>query len=337
MVFRQAFTGRKEFSDRWGLKGMIYLWDNRAMMANATFDTFFRDADGSFSTAHGPYTLHTAFQPLFEPDPTGPMIAGFHGQIRIERMGDSYSPAEFLHAIEINDMALLDCQMAALHLCNAAIFSKRGVQIHVTRNPRFFSDAQAMRDDAARLAAHAVEAGLNPAQVVCELMLRDYEDLERAQLFASHLRRAGFILGIYGFAGEERDMERLQQIRPTFVRLDPIWLADFLANSAGLALLRVILSRFREQNILAIASGLEQEEHVLLVHELGFSRLQGHALARPEMAPESFAANHTFSRGSGIILRKPDIANPLASPPSVEMAAAPRRVASPSFGRRGLG
>ncbi len=315
---------------------MIHLWDDRAMMAKAKFDDFFRDADGSFSAAHGPYTLHTAFQPLFEPDPTGPVIAGFHGQIRIERMGDSYSPAEFLHAIEISDMALLDCQMAALHLCNATIFAKRGVQIHVTRNPRFFNDAQDMRDDAARLAAHAVEAGFSPAQVVCELMLRDYEDLERAQLFASHLRRAGFILGIYGFAGEERDMERLQQIRPTFVRLDPIWLADFLANSAGLALLRVILSRFREQNVLAIASGLEQEEHVEMVHALGFSRLQGHALARPEMAPETFASNHAFTRGNGLLLRKPDAVKPVVTAMPADMASSPRRIASTSFGKRGL-
>lgn len=315
---------------------MIHLWDDRAMMANAKFDDFFRDADGSFSAAHGPYTLHTAFQPLFEPDPTGPVIAGFHGQIRIQRMGDSYSPAEFLHAIEITDMALLDCQMAALHLCNAAVFARRGVQIHVTRNPRFFKDAQAMRDDAARLAAHAVEAGLSPAQVVCELMLRDYEDLERALLFATHLRRAGFILGIYGFAGEERDMERLQQIRPTFVRLDPIWLSDFLASSAGLALLRVILSRFREQNVLAIASGLEHEDHVPIVNALGFSRLQGHALAWPELAPETFESNHAFTRSSGLLLRKPDAVKP--SPPalSTDMAPAPRRAASPSFGKRGL-
>lgn len=313
------------------------------MTAHKSFDVFIRDADGSYSCAYGPYTLHTAFQPVLEPLSSRFRIAAYHGQIRILRQGDSYTPGEFLNTVELKDMAAIDCQMAALHIHNASIFSANSTRIHVARNPRHFHTLPDMRQDAERLRQHAVSAGLDTRRIVCELQLRDYEDLQRASLFAGHLRRAGFLIGIDGYAGEEQDMARVKELRPSFVRFDTSWVADFLTSSAGSALLRVILRQFREQDILPIIGGLEHESQVEILERIGAPLIQGHALAWPELAPETFEDRYPVSsEPSAALLASPErtilrqVYPPVPAEEShVPARRAPPRRSAPVFGKRG--
>nr|WP_316655169.1 EAL domain-containing protein [uncultured Gellertiella sp.] len=311
------------------------------MTARKSFDVFLRDADGSFSCAYGPFTLHTAFQPMLEPQSGTMCIAGYHGQIRIERTGDSYTPSEFFNTVDIKDMAAIDCQMAALHLQNAVIFAGSHASFHVARNPRYFHTLPDMREDAERLRQQAVAVGIEPRRVVCELQLRDYEDLQRATLFAGHLRRAGFQIGIDGYAGEEQDMARLREIRPSFVRFDTGWTSEFLKSSAGTALLRVIIRQFRDQSIKPVISGIEDELQVEILERIGVPRLQGHALAWPERAPATFedrfaAAGEPAAPVERLRLRQVHPATTDATPEDYLPSRKAIRRNAPVFGRRGL-
>lgn len=317
------------------------------MTAQKNLDVFIRAADGSYSCAYGPYTLNTAFQPLLEPRPGGTVLAGHQGQIRIERNGDRYTPAEFAHAVDIRDMGALDRQLASLHLRNGSILAGTGLQVHVARTPRHFHTLPEMRADAEALKVHAMDAGLEPRNLVCELQLRDDPDPQKAALFAAHLRRAGFLIGIEGYTGEERDMQWLSTLRPSFVRFDPAWMMDLLHHSAGFALMRVIIRQFREQNIQTIAPGIEDAEDLALLERSGASRIQGHAIARPMTVADAAALTHQKPAQRS----QPQVTPPLrqvypASAPaprslmpdmhetSLHRPAAKRN--APSFGRRGL-
>ena len=321
------------------------------MTAQKNLDVFIRAADGSYSCAYGPYTLDTAYQPLLEPRPHGTVLAGYQGQIRIERNGDRYTPSEFAHAVDIRDMGSLDRQLASLHLRNAAIFAGTGIQVHVARTPRHFHTLPEMRADAETLKSHAIDAGLEPRNVVCELQLRDDPDPQKAALFAAHLRRAGFLIGIEGYSGEERDMQWLSTLRPSFVRFDPIWMTDLLHHSAGFALMRVIIRQFREQNVQTIAPGIEEEDDLALLERSGVCRLQGHAISRPMTVADAAAvtrqklAPRTEPRPEQQVtpsLRQvyPPSALPartaLHEAPETGMQRPAAKRNAPAFGRRGL-
>lgn len=68
------------------------------------------------------------------------------------------------------------------------------------------------------------------------------------------------------------------------------WVRDFMQNSAGAALLRVIVSQFREDGIEPVFEGLETGWQVEQCEELGVFLMQGYILAKPELAPTSFDA-----------------------------------------------
>jgi EAL domain-containing protein (putative c-di-GMP-specific phosphodiesterase class I) len=309
------------------------------MPTNANFDEFVRNADGSYSWSYGSYLLHSAFQPIVEPGPNGLSIACYHGQIRIERMGCSYAPSEFLSTADPQDLAALDGQMAALHLANAHIYAREDATIHVARMPRFFQTRQEMTRDAARLRSFALGAGLRPEKVVCELRLREGDNLEQAAQFTAHMRWAEFQIGIDGYAGDERDQERVRVLKPNFIRFDPAWVFDLLKTKAGAALLGVIVEQFREQNITPLFSCLEDESSIETLEAISAPRLQGHALARPERAPATFSDR--FHVRPMPAARDGASISPMAAAGESDNAASARRAAvrraAPVFGKRGLG
>ncbi len=312
------------------------------------FDTITREPDRSFSWAYGAYTLYSAFQPIIEPSPDGQTLAGYHGQIRVKRYGEAVTPGEFLASVTPQDMAGVDGQMAVLHVCNSVVFATEDVTIHVARNPRLFRNAQDMKDDANRQRAYAVSAGINPRRVVCELRLRDSDDMDHVMLFVSQMRRAGFQIGLDGYAGEEPDLQRFRTINPNFVRFDPAWVADMVKSNAGTALLGVIIRQFRDQNVHPIFPCVEDDAAVELLEGIGATRLQGHALARPERAPAIFSDRFRVrSLGSAEQQQPARAAAPMPAEAERQRAAyaapeapAPRPAArrnAPAFGKRGLG
>lgn len=309
------------------------------MTARKTFDAYVRDADESFTCAYGPFTLRSEFQPIFEPRMGGTRIAGFHGLVRIERQGDSYAPVEFLNSVDPRDLPEVDGKLAALHALNGRFFAGTGAKIHIPRDPRHFYTSHEMRADAERLRHFIDTAGLQPRDVVCELQMRDFDDLDRTVNFAAHLRRAGMLVAIDGYAGEERDLKRVSEIRPSFVRFDQNWLRGFLTNTAGVALLRVIIRQLADRNILAIAGGLDDEEEVRQLERIQMPRLQGHALAHPDR-PANLPIHRTAppvveSRETGRYAVQQ--ATRLSVPHAAEEPHHPvaTRRSTPVFGRRG--
>lgn len=314
------------------------------MTARKTNDTYVRDPDGGVSCAYGPFTLRSVFQPIFETGLRGTGIAGFHGLVRIERHGDSYAPVEFLNAVDPRDLAEIDGRLAGLHALNGRFIAGTGAKIHIPRDPRHFYTSHDMRADAERLRHHIDAAGLSPRDVVCELQMRDFDDLDRTVNLAAHLRRAGVLVAIDGYAGEERDMKRLAEIRPSFVRFDNSWLRGFLQNSAGVALLRVIVRQLADRNILAIASGIDSEEQVQQLERIQMPRIQGHALAQPDK-PGNLPLKRLGHRAPEEIERQKPGLQPLpaSAPASIteqrlsqsQSQTQQARRTSPVFGRRG--
>ncbi|MBB4063426.1 EAL domain-containing protein [Gellertiella hungarica] len=309
------------------------------MTARKTFDAFVRDADGSFTCAYGPYTLRSAFQPIFQTGLGATTVAGFHGLVRIDRLGDSYSPGEFLNAVDPRDLSEIDGRLASLHALNGQFFAGTEARIHIPRDPRHFYTSHDMRADAERLRRSVDTARINPRNIVCELQMRDFDDLDRTVHFAAHLRRAGMLVAIDGYAGEERDMKRLDEIRPSYVRFDTNWLRGFLMNTAGVALLRVIIRQLAERNIIPIAGGIDQEEEARQLERIQMPRIQGHALAHPDF-PANLPARLLPTQAPPIQERSripaPSLvaSAPAVAHPPVRMAN-PRRPA-PAFGKRGL-
>lgn len=256
------------------------------------FSNLRRDDDGAWVADYGPYTLHSALQPIFSQDDHGALtLQAFEGLIRPTRNGEFVRPGEFFSTVEAKDRAKIDSLCRSLHIFNTGALERRFAKLFVNFHPGLFITEMGIRREVEIIKLATIEAGMSPDRIVCEITQKENDSADMLARFVQELRKHGFLIAIDEYGAEERDVARLNLLKPDYVKFEADWVKEFLENSAGSALLRVMVSQFREQGILAIFEGLEDLRQVDMCHTLDVPLLQGYALARPELAPTHFNAD----------------------------------------------
>ncbi|MGK6312406.1 EAL domain-containing protein [Neorhizobium sp. DT-125] len=285
------------------------------MAPRSIFANLVRGENGSFSTVYGPFKLQSALQPIFRSTTgAGLEIEAFEGLVRVSRDGEPISPGDFFPLVSPSDMADTDSILRTIHILNTGRLSRSRGRIFVKFHPGLFRTPHEMRQEVERIKLAGHEAGLGPDRIVCEISEKSDAADDIVVAFAGHMRAIGFRIAIDDYGAGDSDLARLKRIGPDYVKFDASWVRDFLDNSAGYALLRVIVRQMLDDGIEPIFEGLEEVWQVDLCEELGVPLMQGYALARPEIAPTTF--NETFPEGR----------------PDLSAAPAPRTDAAPAAG-----
>jgi EAL domain-containing protein (putative c-di-GMP-specific phosphodiesterase class I) len=243
---------------------------------------------GAWSTAYGPFVLRSALQPIFHQVAEGVFdIFAFQGLVRAERNGEAYPPSQFFPLVAPKDLPAVDSLLRSIHILNAGLLQRERTQVLVSFQPQLFTDGVELRHelDRVRLAAH--EGRMAPERIICDVSAGSGNSRLLARTI-EQLRRAGLRVCMSNYEASEHDIQDVLALRPDFVRFDGDWVRDYLHNSAGFALLRVIVRQLQDEGIEPIFERLEETWQVDLCLELGVTLLQGYALARPEIAPTAF-------------------------------------------------
>lgn len=272
------------------------------------FSNLRREEDDAWVADYGPYTLHSALQPIFSQDDQGVLsLQAFEGLIRPARNGEFVRPGEFFSQVEHKDRAKIDSLCRSLHIFNTGAQNRQFAKLFVNFTPGLFVTDMSIRREVEIIKLAALEAGMTPERIVCEITQKENDSADMLSHFVEELRKHGFRIAIDEYGAEERDVARLKLLRPDYVKFEADWVKEFLENSAGSALLRVMVDQFREQGILAIFEGLEDIRQVDLCHNLDVPLLQGYALARPQIAPTHFNADFPEANQPQQTVAKPKV------------------------------
>ena len=80
------------------------------------------------------------------------------------------------------------------------------------------------------------------------------------------------------------------RLKPDIVKFDAQWITRLMESGPGFALLHAMVTNFADQGIETVFEGIEEGWQLELAERSGASMVQGYVLARPEIAPTSFAA-----------------------------------------------
>lgn len=302
------------------------------MSERSIFSNLVRQPDGAFSAVYGPYLLQSALQPIFSERADGELqIAAFKGLIRASTAGLPCSPGEFFQTVPEEERAAVDGLCRSLHILNTGVLARANIALVIGFQAGLYRTPQAMRQEVERLRLAAHEAGLPLEAIACEIREHPQDDTDVMAHFTARLHESGFSIAIDEYIGEDRDLERMQRLNPQFVTFDTAWLRSFAENSAGVALLRVVISQFAQKGIRAIVAGIEEPDMLSRCREMGGPLMQGYLLARPELAPTTF--NLTFpEQGDEAVRTTAEPAAASYTPVMETRTARPQR----QFGRRGV-
>lgn len=309
------------------------------MAPKSIFSNLSRATDGTWSTAYGSFTLKSALQPIFRRLSDRRLdIDSFEGLVRPYHHGELVSPIEFFSRVDQQDIEAIDSILRTIHILNTGFLDRSRARIFVNFHPGLFRAPGKMRQEVERMRLSAHEAGMSPDRIVCEISEKNAADTQLAADFAGHMHAMGFKVAIDDYGAGDSDIERVKLMKPDYVKFEAAWVREFMNNTAGAALLRVIVRQFLDDGIEPVFEALEERWHVDLCEELGVALMQGYALARPELAPTTFNARFPELMGAHrgpLFNTKPEVA---AKPAMRDAAGADPRHVRPvrTFGKRGI-
>jgi len=229
--------------------------------------------------AFEPGQIYPVYQPVVRLDDL--VVVAHEGLIRLR--GDDCSPLQLLEMARTSGRLGELETLAARVVAQGYDYLKPGV--HLTIN----LSAQAILQNAVRpddILASLSAAGMDLGRFVVELTEHDIVD-DSAQLAEAvgFLRASGIRIALDDFGNGHSNFEMWHQISPEFVKIDR-YLVDGIARSAGkLAIVKAIICVAATLGAELIAEGIETQDDLVVVRDLGIGYGQGYLLGRPQPQP----------------------------------------------------
>lgn len=225
--------------------------------------------------------LYLHYQPKV--DTERQMVIGVEALIRWEHPDFGLVPTEgFIRLAEETDLIVPLGQWVLDHAClQMRSWLDEGLppmRISVNLSSRQFRAGNLVETIVASLAA----ARLNPRFLDVELtegtLLTDLEETRRA---LERLRDLGVTVSIDDFGTGYSSLGYLTQLPIDTLKIDRSFIADGLTSRDGIAVSSMIIGLARTLRLDVIAEGVENEEQLRFLGELGCSRVQGFLISRP--------------------------------------------------------
>ena len=124
-------------------------------------------------------------------------------------------------------------------------------------------------------------SGIDPSNIIIELVESDFEDTGTLSRFALTWRESGFMIAMDDFGTGSSNWDRIGLIKPDLVRLDRMIIegiaGDFFKQEVSHSLIRLA----HKAGVLVVADGIETSEDALKMMELDADILQGNYFSEP--------------------------------------------------------
>lgn len=155
----------------------------------------------------------------------------------------------------------------------------RDQKIFLNIHPRTISDPNFVRGETLKLIR---EVGLKPSNIVFEITERhSIKDFSFFNKTLEHYRNQGFMVAVDDAGAGFSCLQSIAEIRPDFIKIDMFLVREVNLNSVKKCLLETFVTFAEKIGASIIAEGIESEEEMRALSDIGVHYGQGYFLARP--------------------------------------------------------
>lgn len=230
--------------------------------------------------------LHAVFQPIVQVD--NAQILGYEALIR-GPVGSPWAAPEALFRLAQGGAATIALEVQA---ARTALTAWRSLdlpgKLFLNFSPMTLRHLLA---DRGRLMAALLGAGIAPSRLVIEVTeqtpIGDAVSFGQAM---SVLRELGMQYALDDFGSGHANLDLLAHLSPQFVKIDKSLVRGIASCSRRLEILRGVLRMMSAFGGRVIAEGIENEDELAVVRDLGVTGAQGYYVGRPVVHPAAQAA-----------------------------------------------
>ncbi len=137
-----------------------------------------------------------------------------------------------------------------------------------------------------RLLAQVQECGIDPRQVIIEIIESRVGDAAALARFAQTHRDHGFLLALDDVGAGHSNLERVAIIKPDVIKIDRSIVTGLDRHYYKQEVARSLVNLANKIGALVVAEGVEAEAEALAAVEIGVEILQGFYLGRPVPLPD---------------------------------------------------
>lgn len=235
----------------------------------------------SFSSIAGPENIVTHFQPL--------VSIKNKRIIAVEALSRGYLPERGLTlppGVLFNLPTTPSDQLTLDRRCRECALT-RFAPIHASRPDLLLSlnlDMSLVDRNvlgSGRFAKAARDAGVEPKNVIIEIIESSIQDVGVLTEFIERHRAMGFLIALDDIGAGHSNLDRIPQIKPDVIKIDRGLIQDIHLEYHKFEIVRALTRLGRSLGAMIVAEGVEQEEEVMQLMELGVDIFQGFYFAKP--------------------------------------------------------
>lgn len=128
------------------------------------------------------------------------------------------------------------------------------------------------------------EAGLNPGNIVIEILESDTGDVESLERFINMYKHYGFIIALDDVGAGSSNLNRIAYTKPDLIKIDKYIVEDMEKTYHKQEIFKALVQLSRNIGALVVSEGVENENDALLSLEFGANMLQGFYFTKPVVA-----------------------------------------------------
>lgn len=121
-----------------------------------------------------------------------------------------------------------------------------------------------------------------PSQrLIMEINENEIVDFEETKKAINHLKNIGILIAIDDFGKGYSSLKSVIELEPDFVKLDKYFLEDLMKSEKKKYIIHSLLDYSEKFNTKLIAEGIEEEQSLLYLQNIGIKYAQGFLLGKP--------------------------------------------------------
>ncbi|HDM8203856.1 TPA: EAL domain-containing protein [Vibrio harveyi] len=241
-----------------------------------------QDSLGEYYVVLNQYTFHSVYQPIFDKHQN---MIGMEALLRIRGAdGANIRPDLFFADASIDTYFRLCMEFLsrAIHIRNfARHFAGSPIKLFLNVMPQTLltlTKDMGFKDNGL-LYKRLHELGMEPSDVVFEVVEESCGDTELLIQAVQLMRANGFLFAIDDFGSHHSDMSRVKQLCPDIIKIDRSYLLDYCSGDS-LAIANAV-ELAEEMNAKVVIEGVEENMQLSAMQALNLDYYQGFYLAKP--------------------------------------------------------
>ncbi|NOU50074.1 EAL domain-containing protein [Pseudoalteromonas sp. JBTF-M23] len=240
--------------------------------------------ENALKTAYRDGEIYNCYQPIV--NIISGRVVGVELLMRWKHQGESISPMDFIPIAEEVGLIELMTEQAlkrALYELNSLIDSGKGFYLSLN-----LSAVHILKSDIAQNLINILQAfGLGPEVLRLEITESSLmEDTEKAKRSLHELKRAGFVLLLDDFGTGYSSLTYLNQFPIDIIKIDQGFVRKMNELSSNKSIIKTIYLLAQSLHMSCIAEGVETNEQLSFLKELGCHLMQGYYFSVPVSAKE---------------------------------------------------